>query len=1026
MAVALLSIVVGSVAPVAAGEIDGDLAEILRTTPPDEVMTILVFLNDQADVDGVTERMDSRKATLRERHEEVVLALQNKAETAQKELADYLSNLEKDGVVRSFSAYWIVNAFRVEIFASDIERLASRLDVYKVYYNYKIELIKPVESRKDDGNLITVESGVTAVRAPEVWALGITGAGVLVANMDTGVDGSHPALSSRWAGTADPRYAGHPEWAWYDPRGQWSTPTDGNGHGTHTMGSVCGGAPGDQIGVAPGAFWIASAPIDRVDIPTTVADAILSFQWMLDPDGNPSTNWDVPAVCSNSWGLVTSHGYPPCDQTFWSYLDNCEAAGTVILFSAGNEGSSGLRRPADRATDAYRTCAVAAVDANTSGWPIASFSSRGPTYCTPNGTPAIKPDIAAPGVDVRSSLPGGSYGYLSGTSMASPHVNGVVALMRQANPNLSVNEIKQVIYDTAFDLGNPGEDNSYGWGMIDAYEAVLAIMGNTGHVQGHIYETSGGTPVPGVVEVVGTSISTIADQTGYYNLLLQSDTYTLRATYHGYVMDEATVVVPVDGTVTQDFYLVPPNISTSPSSYNVTGGAGEIVTRDLYINNSGQGGLYFTLATQTSNRFNDDPDDRILSTADSQPIAYRTDPEAKELDRIVPEYPPVITGQGGPDTFGHKWIDSDEAGGPPVSWIDISGSGTPVYLDDDDYTGPVNIGFNFPFYENSYTQLFIGSNGMVTFGGGNSEYSNTGIPNNSAPNNFIPVCWDDLYPPAGGTIYYYFDSVNNRFVVSWVGIPFYPGTGSVNAQVVIHPNGNIEMNYASLSGGSHGLNSATIGIENINATDGLQIVYNAAYLHSSLSIRIFSSWLSAEPSSGTVPGSGGQFTASVVFDATDLGVGVYNGNVLLGSDDPDSPLITIPVTFNVGSVVFGALQGTVTDAGMNPISGAQVHADDGSGNTGDAVTAGNGFYTMSLPPGNYTVTFSHVGYVDLVIPGAVILENQTTTLNAVLDEESAQVPTLSEWGMMLLGLLLLMIGTIALVRGRKRAVLPIK
>ena len=142
---------------------------------------------------------------------------------------------------------------------------------------------------------------------------------------------------------------------------------------------------------------------------------------------------------------MTGHGYPPCDETFWTYLDACEAAGIVIIFSAGNEGSQGLRRPADRATDDYRCFAVAAVDANDPDWPIAGFSSRGPTYCTPNGDPAIKPEIAAPGVDVRSTLPGGGYGTKSGTSMASPHVNGVVALMREYNPNMAVDEIKEII-----------------------------------------------------------------------------------------------------------------------------------------------------------------------------------------------------------------------------------------------------------------------------------------------------------------------------------------------------------------------------------------------------------------------------------------------------------------------------------------------------------------------------------------------------------------------------------------------------
>jgi PKD repeat protein len=475
-------ILAGLFGAASAGEIDPGLQDILKSTPAGEPVSVLVFLQDRVDIEAMNDALEVQRATIDERRLTVVRSLLDKARDTQGPILQQLEELKTAARIDDFRAFWVANVIEVRATAGEIELLAARADVSRVYYNYGIEPIEPVDvTAGDPGPVRAAENGVVAVRAPEVWAMGYTGAGVLVANIDTGVEGDHPALASRWAGVADPRYSGHPEWAWYDPYlGINDFPYDNNGHGTHTMGTICGGSPGDEVGVAPGAYWIAAGAIDRGGgIERTVADAILSFQWMLNPDGDPGTTWDIPHVCSNSWGVTTGHGYAPCDETFWSYLDACEAAGTVILFAAGNEGTSGLRRPADRATDDYRTCAVAAVDGNTSGWPIAYFSSRGPTYCTPTGDPAIKPDIAAPGVSVRSAYPGGGYTYMSGTSMACPHVAGVVALIREANPNLGVNEVKQIMYETAYDLGSAGEDNSYGWGMVDAYEAVLLAIGDT-------------------------------------------------------------------------------------------------------------------------------------------------------------------------------------------------------------------------------------------------------------------------------------------------------------------------------------------------------------------------------------------------------------------------------------------------------------------------------------------------------------------------------------------------------------------
>jgi subtilisin family serine protease len=464
-----------------AGVIDPDLELVLNNSSPNEPVKVLAFMSNQVDLQQMNMEFDALNTDMRTRHEMVIRSLQKKAYETQGELLDYLEVQSAAGEVTSYHAFWIDNSIVFEAPKDVIYSVADREDVAVVFLDYFIENIKPT-SIQPEGTITGVEPGLKAIRADEVWALGITGEGQLVSHLDTGVDGTHPALSARWKGL-DPGY--NWSWAWFEPNYGTHFPQDFGSHGTHTMGTVCGAnhASGDTIGVAFGAKWISAAVIDIISIPVTIADAKRAFQWIADPDGDPGTTWDVPGSNSNSWGISPiyhSQYLPdgPCDSMFWGYLRGCEAAGVVVVFSAGNEGPGATthRNPANWAEDDYTCFAVGAVDGNDPSLPIASFSSRGPEYCTPTGDPTIKPEISAPGVNVRSSVPGGGYSSYSGTSMASPHINGVIALMRQANPNLPVNFIKQVMMETALDKGAPGEDNAYGWGVVDAYEAVLQVF----------------------------------------------------------------------------------------------------------------------------------------------------------------------------------------------------------------------------------------------------------------------------------------------------------------------------------------------------------------------------------------------------------------------------------------------------------------------------------------------------------------------------------------------------------------------
>jgi bacillopeptidase F len=477
---ALLFLAVPLCLAAVAGEIESNFAAYLETIGDDDFASAIVFLEDRPDIRGLDAVMRAEATPMKARHERVLTALTQAAERSQPALLSYLDSRKTAGTVRGYTPYWITNMVVTSATKAELIRIAQRGDVEAVEANFRATMIEAAE--KPYLGSPTLGVGVTAslraINADRVWyELGYTGAGTLVANLDTGVDGDHPALTDRWRGNWHPSSE-----CWRDALGGGTTyPVDNHGHGSHTMGTICGAghATGDTVGVAFDALWIADNSIDQGVSPDFDNDVLGAFQWFADPDGNPGTTDDVPDVVQNSWGIDSRFGYDyeDCDYRWQEAIENCEAAGVVVTFSAGNEGpyAQSHRSPANICNTPTVNFSVGAVDAESYEWPypIAYFSSRGPSDC--DGT-TIKPEVSAPGVNVYSCYRTGGYTTMSGTSMAGPHVAGVVALMRQANPNADVQTIKNILMQTARDLGPAGEDNDFGWGVIDAYEAVLAVM----------------------------------------------------------------------------------------------------------------------------------------------------------------------------------------------------------------------------------------------------------------------------------------------------------------------------------------------------------------------------------------------------------------------------------------------------------------------------------------------------------------------------------------------------------------------
>ncbi len=558
----LVPIISASVAQ--AGELSPGLDAMLGDLPADKPVSVLVHFANRVDIQDLSNQLSLQKATRQQRHAEIVYSLKNQAQV-QDDLAADLESAKASGSVLGYTQYWITNVMVVYALPAEIERIALRADVDYVEPNFKPELIEPVEIRpaasrsEMDTRGIGVAPGIDAVRAREAWnILGIDGTGTIIGSLDTGVDGNHPSLATRWRGN----YADASE-CWLDVLDTGTIfPVDNHGHGTHTTGTMAGIAPDDTIGIAPGALWIASNAIDQGSSGNFDNDIIECFQWFADPDNNPETIDDVPDVVQNSWGVNENFtGYFDCDDRWWEVIDNCEAAGVVVVFSAGNEGpSSGtLRSPSDRATSIYNCFSVGSTQYY-SPFAISSFSSRGPTTCAiVDPALAIKPEVSAPGSDIYSAEPGGGYQYMSGTSMAGPHVAGVVALMRQANPNLEVNTIKQILMDTAIDLGSPGEDNNYGWGFIDAYAAVEACMTGFGSLSGQVINASyGDLPLAGaLVTVQGWGSGITTDTNGEFHANLPAGEYSIVVSRSGFETNEFhNVLIEEDVQSSMNFPLV--------------------------------------------------------------------------------------------------------------------------------------------------------------------------------------------------------------------------------------------------------------------------------------------------------------------------------------------------------------------------------------------------------------------------------------------------------------------------------------
>ena len=465
-------------------------ASLLADSQSNTKVEYIVLMKDRATFEAKpTFKTKDQKATY------VYNSLVNKADVIQKDIKAYLDNS-----AISYQSFYITNAIRVTSTKEVMYQVSSRADVAKIIDNAYFKMLDTSIDRQESLRGGEPEWGIKMIQADSVWAMGIRGQGVVIAGQDTGYDWQVSPLRAKYRGTIDSLSADH-NYNWHDailfnspqypdtllnPCGFGSTqPCDDNNHGTHTMGTMVGEDDENSIGIAPDSKWIACRNMDRGwGRPSSYMEC---FEWFLAPydlNGNNADPSKSPHVINNSWYCSEEEG---CNPSNWLLMEdivkNLKAAGVVVVVSAGNSGSQGCGSVTG--PPAFFESSFS-VGATTSSDTIANFSSRGPVVI--DSSFRLKPNVSAPGQGVRSVIRGGSFASFSGTSMAGPHVAGLVGLIICANPVLAgqVDIIEDIIEATAVPkistmdcgdfLGSEVPNAVFGYGRVDALAAVKRAL----------------------------------------------------------------------------------------------------------------------------------------------------------------------------------------------------------------------------------------------------------------------------------------------------------------------------------------------------------------------------------------------------------------------------------------------------------------------------------------------------------------------------------------------------------------------
>ncbi|MGW2473854.1 S8 family serine peptidase [Streptomyces sp. NPDC001665] len=809
-----------SPSPAASAKIDSALTSAVRDGKD---ATFYVVLKDQADLSGA-----KKQKTHAKKAKAAYSELRSHAKSSQKALNAFLDK-EKVG----HQDFWITNTVKVTGDQDLVAELAKRSDVASVVkqHSFKLDDIETSDKKVTASRAAALGTdssadgtdapawGVTDIKADQVWdQYQDRGEGIVVANVDSGVQYDHPDLVANYRGNnGDGTFTN--DYNFFDASGQCPTtaPCDNNGHGTHTMGTM---VAKNGLGVAPNAKWIAAKGCAS-DV--CYDDELLEAgQWILAPTDHNGQNPRpdlAPNIVNNSWGNKDTS-----TPFYQDILAAWDAAGIFEAFAAGNDGDGvtcSTTHPPGAQADSYGVGAYAV------NGKIASFSGFGPSPT--DGSE--KPNISAPGVQIPSTWPGNSYNTIDGTSMATPHVAGAVALLWSAAPSLigNIEETRNLLNEGARDVddthcgGTAGMNYVWGNGKLDILASVEKAPHTAAVVSGKATDKATGAALPNITvkstDAAGAVRTVTTGTDGTYRLPLAAGTYSFAFSGYGYASGSAT-----DVTLTES-QAYPQDIAlTAVPSHQVSGTVRDVTGKPL---------------PGATVELNGTPLPAATTNAKGK-YTFKKVAEGSYGLAVKPAAPVLCNGvYTGPAAVGAADLTKDvqvpnrtDASGNvcvPADYSWIAGS-KKVALTGDEDSATVSLPFSVKHYGVSYSTASVTTDGLINFLSSRvGDYNNSALPTvgvNGVKGIVAPL-WDDLTLDKKSSVQTATTGTkgSRKFAIVWNNAAYASGTsGRATFEAVFdEATGAVTLQYQSVADQGAG---ATVGIADQAGTDALQYAYN--------------------------------------------------------------------------------------------------------------------------------------------------------------------------------------------------------